>query len=365
VSIRVVELAGSPRERGRAHGETLRGEIRELHGAFVGLMAAPEEGAPPIPEAEMVAYARRHEPFVAVAAPDLLEEMRGIAEGAGLPFDAILVLTCVAEIRRLRVPAVRSALATRGCTLFAVQGGEVLIGQTYDIEPLWTPILFRIAGHGEEPDQLVVGHAGIMAEFGLNAAGIAFAGSAILVADQRPGVPAPVIARMILESRRLAQAAEAVTETARTVGIHYLIASPFGVIDLETSATRHAISYLQEPAFASANHIRSPALADLALGTWGASTYVRKGRMRRLLVEAGPSPTPEALQRCLADHADFPVGICNHVAPGLSACESRAAMVARPADATLWVADGPPCSHPFGEFKAVSAATQTGLRAVS
>jgi isopenicillin-N N-acyltransferase-like protein len=89
VSIRVVDLAGSPRERGRAHGETLRGEIGELHGAFVGLMAAPEEGAPPVPEAEMVAYARRHEPFVAAAAPDLLEEMRGIAEGANLPFDAI------------------------------------------------------------------------------------------------------------------------------------------------------------------------------------------------------------------------------------------------------------------------------------
>ena len=250
--IRVVELRGAPRERGRQHGETLKREIRDLHEAFRAMMVAPDGDAPTVSDAEMRAYAREHDPHIRQGAPGLHQEMEGIAEGAGVDYDTILTLTCVAKIRRLRVPSVRTAMhAARGCTLFGVQSGPldargVYIGQTYDIEPLWTPIVFRIVVGGGEPDQLVVGHAGIMAEFGINAAGIAFVGSAILVADQRPGLPAPVIGRMILGKRRLGDAAEAVTEARRTVGIHYVIASPFGIIDLESSATRHAIAYVQD-----------------------------------------------------------------------------------------------------------------------
>lgn len=367
---RVIELRGGPRERGRQHGESLRAEIRDLHAAFVGLMAAPEGDAPVVSGPEMAAYARSHEPYIRAGAPAVHAELLGIAEGADVPWDTILTLTCVAEIRRLAVPSVRSALhGARGCTLFAVQHGpiearDVLIGQTYDIEPLWTPIVFRVVPDDGAPHQLVVGHAGIVAEFGLNAAGIAFVGSAILVRDQRPGLPAPVIGRLILNQRRLAAAAEAITEARRTVGIHYVIASPFGVLDVETSATRHAIAYIEDPVFACANHIRSPDLRDLGLGTWGHGTIVREGRMRQLL--AASAPTPEHLKRCLADHADWPLGICGHAAPGVSTCESRAAMIARPADATLWVSDGTPCNHPFQELSLTpEAARAAPLRVVS
>lgn len=366
-TMRVVDLRGAPRERGRQHGETLRAEIGALHEAFVGLTAAPEDGTPALDTAAMVAYAREHAPYIQAATPDLFDEIAGIAEGAAVPLDTILTLTCVAEIRRLQIPAVRNALwSARGCTLFAVQGGAgsdpaVYVGQTYDIEPLWTPILFRIAADGRAPAQLVVGHPGILAAFGLNAAGIAFVASAILVRDQRAGLPAPILGRLILAERRLGAAAEAVTAARRTVGIHYVIAAPFGVIDLETSATRHAIAYVQDPVFTCANHIRSPDLRDLDLGTWGHGTVVREGRLRQLLADGGATPQVDRLRACLADHADAPLGICGHTAPGLSTCESRAAMIAHPASATLWVCDGTPCAHPFKAFSLVREGTRPAV----
>lgn len=380
--IQVVELRGGPRQRGRQHGETLRRAIVDLHDSFRAMMLSAEgdEGkpSPVVTDAVMRAYARQHEPHIREQAPGLHEEMTGIAEGANVPFDTILVLTCVAEIRRLKMPAVHASLAAtiaegqRGCTCFGVQGGAaearaVYIGQTYDIEPLWTPIAFRILPGDGEPDQLVIGHAGIMAEFGLNAAGIGFVASAILVTDQRPGLPAPVIARMILRQRRLGDAAGAAIDATRTVGIHYLIAAAFGMIDLETSATRHAIAYVQDDVHAFANHIRSPDLLPLSLGVYGQSTFVREGRMHQLLAAGGHRIGVPYLQDCLRDHADHPMSICGHVAEGVSTCESRCAVVLKPAEAAMWVTDGTPCAHPFQELKLAptSARGDTPLRVVS
>jgi isopenicillin-N N-acyltransferase-like protein len=69
-----------------------------------------------VDEAAMRAYAGRHEPHIRAVAPHLLEEMHGIAEGANLPFATILALACVAEIRRLRLPAVRGRCRPGPCS---------------------------------------------------------------------------------------------------------------------------------------------------------------------------------------------------------------------------------------------------------
>ncbi len=95
--IRIVELGGAPRQRGRQHGEQLRRAIIDLHEQFRELMLAPNGDTPPVTDEVMLDYARAHEPYIVRAAPDLHAEMQGIAEGAGVTFDTILVLNCVAD----------------------------------------------------------------------------------------------------------------------------------------------------------------------------------------------------------------------------------------------------------------------------
>jgi isopenicillin-N N-acyltransferase-like protein len=368
--IRLVELSGTPRQRGQHHGETLRAEIGDLYDTFRGLMAAGTRDTPGFDEATINTYARAHWPIIQRDTPDLAEEIAGIAEGADASLDTVLTLNCVAEIRRLRTARVRQTLidaghlaaeGQRGCTCFGVQGGaaadaQVYLGQNYDIEPLWTPIAFRITGHDNTPAQVAIGHAGIICEFGVNDAGIGFVASAIVVADQRPGLPAPVIGRMILSHRTLSEATNALVAAERTIGIHYLIGSRFGLMDVESSAREHTVAYIADDTFAFANHIRSPALQPLGLGIYGHNTFVREGRMAQLLARGHGDISPATLQSYLADHADAPLSICAHVEAGRSTCESRASVVLRPSDGTLWVSDGTPCTHPWREIRAAGEA---------
>ena len=181
-----------------------------------------------------------------------------------------------------------AARAAQNCTCFAAfgeatQDGKVYLGQTYDIEPYWEPVVFHIEPSESEPEQIIITHPGIIAEMGVNAAGIAFVDSAILVSDQRKGVPAPVIARKILQQKHLGNAVDAVVLAERTIGIHYVIAAPFGVIDAETSATQYSANYLQDNLFTCANHIRSSELKHLGIGIYSSGTFIREGRMMQLL----------------------------------------------------------------------------------
>ena len=93
----IVDVAGSGRDRGRAHGEVLRGRIAdalERWDAEVGERMG-------IPAADHVAgllAATRFVPAIEASTPQLLEEVRGIADGAAVSFELDYLLTGRAEI---------------------------------------------------------------------------------------------------------------------------------------------------------------------------------------------------------------------------------------------------------------------------
>jgi isopenicillin-N N-acyltransferase-like protein len=376
--IRVLTLSGTPRERGVSHGQLLQDRIHDLNERLVRSMEAMPraEGGLVLrfPESTLLAYARAHAPAIGDYAPELLAEMEGIAEGAEIPFDRILLLNCVAEVRRLFAtdyaaqaidrslvvtPLPPPAPALPGCTCLAAQGdatrdGQVIIGQTYDTDAYWEPVVFRIREEGAGPEQLVMGHAGILAEFGINSAGLAFVASGLLVTDQRPGVPAPVVARKLLEQTRLGDALDAVIRAKRTIGISYLLASPFGVVDLETSAADYDCHYLQGSVFACANHVRSPALKHLQAGLYGADTFVRQGRAMQLLRASRGVLDLDSLKAIQRDHADYPLGICRH-AEGAGAAMTRCAVLLKPAERLMLITDGNPCEMPYRRFELASS----------
>jgi isopenicillin-N N-acyltransferase-like protein len=369
--MKVLDLTGSPGDRGYQHGQVLQDRIQGLYERFIKMIERVPKGqggsADQFTESALLALAREHGPATKDYAPDIYAEMEGVAEGAGMPFDKILLLNCVAEIRRLKFkdalphpssPPTSASFVSPppGCTCFAVRGratadGQVYIGQGYDIEPIWEPVVFRINDEGQEMEQVVMGHAGILAQFGMNAAGLAFVTSGTLVSDQRPGVPAPVVARKILQQERLSDGLEAVVRARRTIGADYVLASPFGVVNLETSAAAYDCCYVQEEIFSCANHVRSPALKHLQAGLYGMDSFVRQGRMLQLLAAGQGSLDMEALMETQGDHADHPFGICRHTVDGLSDAQTRCAVIMVPAERLMLITDGNPCSRPYEEFR--------------
>src|SRR5262249_21898436 len=109
-------------------------------------------------------------------APDLVEEMRGIARGAGVPFERIFLLNSLLDLGSFRYLELAGAFA--GCTTFAVLSeagtGKTLVGQTYDRPELHQDylVLLRLKPAGG-PRQLLLSFAGVVGAAGLNDAGLA------------------------------------------------------------------------------------------------------------------------------------------------------------------------------------------------
>jgi hypothetical protein len=129
----VIECTGDGRSRGRMHGEAARGLIRDGLQRWADATAA----AAGIPITRYVSAFLSDTALLAAIEtrlPDLVEEMRGIAEGAGVPFDQVAAYNLMDE--QWWYDLERTPNAEPGCSVvaFADQGtGAVLLGQNMDL----------------------------------------------------------------------------------------------------------------------------------------------------------------------------------------------------------------------------------------
>jgi hypothetical protein len=120
-SIPLIEVSGTPRERGRAYGEAARTEIARSLAYYHEAFAASSGLDWP----QVLVKARTWRGIVEDAAPHLLEEMDGIAEGAGVTPDDILALNARdGEYRILRGNPCEKRHELLPWNLFDGPGGE-------------------------------------------------------------------------------------------------------------------------------------------------------------------------------------------------------------------------------------------------
>src|ERR1700736_6296440 len=83
--LQFLTLSGSPRERGRNHGEALRADIRGVMDRWKD--ALREASKLPIAEyLDLLCEKTNFIPAIDRWTPDLLEEVRGLADGANVSF---------------------------------------------------------------------------------------------------------------------------------------------------------------------------------------------------------------------------------------------------------------------------------------
>ena len=159
-----VRVEGSALDRGRAYGSPARDRVQRSVAAYRDVFAnwAGWDWATVRREAA------RFEAPIAAFRPAYLDEIRGIAEGAGLDAGDVLAINVRTEV--MFAARARQAAAQRhapdGCTSFAVvpppgAGGSTLIGQNWD----WLPhtsetVVVLEARQYEGPDFVTVVEAG-------------------------------------------------------------------------------------------------------------------------------------------------------------------------------------------------------------
>lgn len=352
MSIVQITVAGDAHERGRQHGAQLRGEIGDLYERW--LSCGLRQG-PPLGERELLDFAQAHVAAARGYAPTWVEEIAGIADGAGLAFEQAFLLSCWDELCSWFSVHSAQPLAA-GCTALAARGPEVLIAQNQDAWGWWRPVVM-IRSHPDDgtPSAVYGAHPGVLTTLGVNEVGIGLVANSLLPADRDFGVPFAIVAREVLAQRTLAEALGAVLRAPRATGANFIVASEEAAIDVEASHAQADVTYVADR-LAHANHYLSPRLAEQDVGApLLPDSYLREGRMRALLGDARPSRPEEAL-RLLADHEGGPTSICRHPAADIDDMETLGAVVVVPSERALYVTDGPPCRSQVVRIAAVSEA---------
>jgi isopenicillin-N N-acyltransferase-like protein len=223
----LVDLSGSPRERGRQHGRAAPDRIKR--GIAMYSESLLKNGV------DWKQLEQRAEAMVAVVEkfdPSYVEEMRGIAEGSGQPFAGIMLMNARTEM----VAAARKQQVQKdvpdGCTAAlalpeASADGVLLHGQNWDwrAECAETGVVLRIRRE-DGPDILTFTEAGGLARSGLNSVGIGLTANALECDrdyQRGPGVPLPFIRRKVLESSYLAEAVRTICSTPKLGSNHMAV----------------------------------------------------------------------------------------------------------------------------------------------
>jgi len=223
----LIDVSGSPRERGRQHGKAVPDRIKR--GIRMYSESLLKSG---VDWKELERRAEAMVPTIEKFDPAYVEEMRGLAEGSGEPFAGIVLMNARTEM----VVAARKHQVEKhfpdGCTAAlalpeASADGVLLHGQNWDwrAECADNAVVLRIR-RDDGPDILTFTEAGGLARSGLNSAGIGLTANA-LECDRDylrgTGVPLPFIRRKVLESEFLAHAVRTIFETHRLGSNHMAV----------------------------------------------------------------------------------------------------------------------------------------------
>jgi isopenicillin-N N-acyltransferase-like protein len=349
----LVAVSGSAFERGRQHGELAQERVARS----VEIYRRAFESGPKLQWPAALERAKGFAATIGASDPAILEEMQGIAAGAGFATEEIVAINCRTEILFGRGAP---ATAAHECTTIAVSPNAsrertTLLAKNWDWRAdCQESVIILQAQQDDGPDFVMVVEAGMVGRDGFNEHGIAVCGNLLRsVGDgAKAGVPVPLIRRRVLNARRLDDALGAILNAERAASTNYIVAHESGVIiNFEASPQQVYPVYPEAGLLTHSNHFTATAALVQAIGCdVGPDSLYRIQRARDLLEQKVGDITVADVQAALRDHAGYPKAICRHPderEPEGRRSASIASIVIDLGAREMHVASGPPCSNDY------------------
>jgi isopenicillin-N N-acyltransferase-like protein len=335
--MRVLELpaGASPREWGRIHGESFRGEIHALSairtylctkvGSFTG-------------NEQVMSAAKAHLPVLERYHHGLYEELLGIAEGAIISPEEIVVANHYTDLRDLDPDPERWRMAptgddpemtnggrlsgstidrTDGCSMIWAQTptGRIL-AQTWDMHATAIPyvMVLGIPESEDGPAARVLTVTGCLGMAGMNASRVAIAINNLYSTDATLGVVWPAMVRRALHEDTAADARDVIARSPIGSGHHYFVADRFGAFSLEASGTRRRLIFAgEQPRYCHTNHCLDADVSERSKVPPTSTTYDRMKWLEHDLDRAPLHDLGDAWKR-LGSEDGWPKSICTNMA---------------------------------------------------
>ena len=363
----IIAIAGSPHRRGVQHGAAARERIQRSIATYARLFAYCG-----ITWGEAQVRAARYRGVVATAAPALLEEMAGIADGAGVTEDEIFALNARTEILPPTYPAEPSPAWTAArehyraagiadwgeCTALAVlpaasRDGHTWLAQNWD----WigaqraAMVLLRVTDeHGRH--LLTLTEAGMLAKIGLNDRGFGLCLNILRSVDdgQAPGMPVHVLLRHLLDCDDVEAACATARSLAHGASSNILVADRDGqAASIEVSPRGVAILMPEKGTLAHTNHYLDAAQAAHAAALSPLASTEQRLDCARTYAARGNLGIDD-ISALLRDTSGGAFAVCrfpDYSLPPEVRVETVAGVVMDLAERTMWVAPDVPARVDF------------------
>jgi isopenicillin-N N-acyltransferase-like protein len=282
-TVPLVRAEGDPFAVGRTHGAARAADLRSF--LADGLGRLNHLMRPAVTMAGLAPSIAAHRAEIEAATPDLAEEIRGLAAGAGISQDEALLL----QLRR-EIMGYRRVRANGDCTTYAIAGPDPVLAQTIDLNGDLDDQLavLDIALTGTGRRALVLSFAGLLGYLGINSDGLAVGLNLVLGGRWRPGVPPYLAIRHVLDT-----ASDVDGAIAALRGLRLASSRCITVCDRNTAAyleiVEDEIRVVRAPHTVHTNHLLHPDLADRdELNVFARNSSLRRLQACRAGVEALP-----------------------------------------------------------------------------
>ncbi|OGO37446.1 MAG: hypothetical protein A2W35_16320 [Chloroflexi bacterium RBG_16_57_11] len=348
----MVRVAGSHREIGRQIGEDRADQVRHSVENARTLLDQTYDSLELTWEGATI-QSRKYMPFSQERYPQYVDELIGMAEGAGVSYDELAVVNAMEAVAM-------DALHLTKCTSLAVNNdrtadGHVLVAHNED----WLPddeqdVYLVHASPNDEPPWLAMTYGGLLPNIGFNAEGIAQCCDTVYPNDTRIGIPRVMVSRAVLAARSPSEAIRSALVPKRAAGYNHLLVHETGELySVEVSARRFAILYGEDGTIAHTNHYldqKMQAIEDESDEL--ISTRLRYFRAMRLL-KRSDLHTLKSLQVIQRDHLNFPNSICNHSDTDIEPLDREKTICALIIDLTsraMHITWGNPCTSQYHTY---------------
>jgi len=243
--VTVLELSGTAYERGLTHGKRLHAEIGRVVVLWKQDLAEQAKMDPDTLVKNFLADTN-YVPAIKKWTPDLLEEVRGIADGAGVPFDTMLAFQLVDEVwvyldRPVAKVSLDRAAANHCTSMGIIKAGAhpAYVAQNMDLEAFRDgyQVVLHIAATRTLPEQFVFTCAGLVGVNGVNNHSIAIACNTLLqLTACTDGLPVAFLLRGVLAQSSPEAAVKFMKEVKHASGQNYVLGTRDRVFDFEASA---------------------------------------------------------------------------------------------------------------------------------
>ena len=344
----VVEVSGKPYDMGKiagrkcaSKGHAYKKAISEYISYWTGASWQ-----------KAVDRAKLHLPFAEDFYPDFVDEIKGYADGARLPFEDVFTLCCHELL---------SPIGFRGCTDVAFNGdvtedGHVLIAHNEDwtSNQVETVVLLHAKPRGK-PEFVTTSYAGLLPSSGMNRVGLSLTRNALSPNDTRVGIPKVFPVRKALEAKRIGEMISFAMPEDRASSYNNICSDSHGEIySLEGSASDFAILYALDGYLVHTNHYLAEKMVKFESDPTSLSnSYVRYFRALKLAEGQLGSVTIESIASILKDHFNRHESICNHRNPKadkMDISETVFSVIFDLTDKVAHVCKGHPCEGTYKEF---------------